>query len=291
MKRTDRPRTARRLQRGALTLLAALGIVGGLAACDPTKLATCTKDCIEMVYANANADTVTVVGKDGGLLAELTFYSDAARTQVAGYGRNWSYAQYAGMKITPTYQSHPVEKPTTIQLKPGMTYWYKATATGANNKQYQELGSFKTQQRTISFTITSLWVYDDSDITGSGELTFDARVGTGASRRVIQNLDWNSQAPAVNPKFTATVTGTMNKVTFQVRGSDDDCTWSTCTAPSNQWGAVGSNGDTQWSTASFTLDAPTSGQDGTWKATAPGDGIGTLGFIVEGTWSVRYGHI
>jgi hypothetical protein len=290
MKRTDRPRTARRIQRGALTLLAALGVVGGLAACDPTKLADCSKDCVEMVYANANGDTVTLVGKDGGLLADITLYRDAARTQVAGHAKSWSITQYPTMKVTPSYYSIPMENPPTTQLAPGTTYWYKAKASGLNNKAYTELGSFKTQQRTISFTITKLWVYDDSDLTGAGELTFDARVNSGASRRVIQNLNWNSEAPAVNPKFTATVTGTMNKVTFQVRGSDDDCTWSTCTVPANQWGAVGSNGDTQWSTATFVLDAPPSGKDGTWKATADGDGVGTLGFVVEGTWSVRYGH-
>ena len=278
----------RTLRSLVLGLGLALVVATGLTACQPGKLADCGKDCIEMVYANANGDQLTLVANGGEVTTEITLYANSARTIPVGYGQTWDFRQYPSMPITASYQGIPVENPKKVQLKPATTYYYKAKATGAGGSWRTETGSFKTMDRIVSFTINHVWVYDDSDFTGSGELTFDARINQGSSRRVVQDLDWASEAPAVDPKFTAKVSRTMNTVTLQVRGSDDDCDFSTCTVPAGAWDALGSNGDTQWSTVTVKVTVPPSGKDGTFETSTKVGGVGDLGFWVKGTWSVRY---
>lgn len=286
MKNTSTPR-ATPIRRALVALGLALLVVAGLTACDPNSPADCTKDCIDMVYANG--DTLVVAAK-GAVQAEVTLYSNAARTQVTGYGKSFQMLSYPSMAITKQYQALPLENPTKLQLSPATTYWYKAKAVGAQGKVYTELGSFKTQQRTITFTIDKIWVYDDSDFTGSGELTFDARVNNGSSYRVIVDKNWPSEKTHDGIAVTKTLTGSLNTVTLQLRGSDDDCTLSVCTVPANRWDPVGGNGDTQWSTASFTLVAPPDGRDGTFYTGTHEGGLGDLGFQVWGHWTVRYNY-
>ena len=284
MKQHRTPRPTRIL----LALGLALLVAAGLTACQPGVLADCSKDCIDFVAANENADQLMLAAHGGEVTTEITVYSNSSRTIPVGYGQTWDFRQYPTMPITAAYQGLPVENPKKVQLKPATTYWYKAKAVGAGGSWRWETGSFETKDRIVTFHITSLWVYDDSDFTGNGELTFDARVNGGSSRQVYRNLNMASEAPAVNPDFTAKVSKAPNQVTLQVRGWDDDCTFSTCTAPAGAWDAVGGNGDTQWSTATVNVTVPPSGKDGTWEASTKAGGVGDIGFWVKGTWSVRY---
>lgn len=286
MKRT-RTSTARPIRRGLAVLGLALTVAAGLTACDPNAPADCTKDCIQMVYASPNGDTITLAGT-GAVFPEITLYSDSARTKVVGYAKSFTLSQYPTMPVTTVYQALPIQNPTKVQLKPATTYYYKAKASGAGSKVWTEQGSFKTQQRLITFTIDKIWMYDDSDFTGAGEITVDARANGGATVRVVQDLNWPSEKTHDNLNKTLSVSGSMNKVDLQVRASDDDCTFSTCTVPAGQWGAVGGNGDTQWSTLTFTLNAPPTGMDGTFEKSTQAGGVGDLGFWVWGHWTVRY---
>ncbi|MEZ5139366.1 MAG: hypothetical protein R2702_10580 [Acidimicrobiales bacterium] len=284
---TNRIRT---LVRGGAAALALAVALVGFTACDPGAQADCTKDCLDFLATNDNADTMSIAHRGGAALTEATIYADAARTQVVGYVRNFEMVQYPTVPITKAYQALPLENPQKVQLKPATTYWYASKTSGAMSKVHTEVGSFKTKQRIVSFTITKVWLFYDSDAAGSGEITMEARINGGAARVVHKDLDWAAEEPAFDPKFTATVKGVMNANTFQVRAWDDDCTFSTCTAPAGASDKVGSNGDTQWSTLTFpvTVSAPNLQYGyGTFKGST-NNGITDIGFYIEGTWKVAY---
>ena len=98
---------------------------------------------------------------------------------------------------------------------------------------------------------------------------------------IHQNLNWASYN-VKDLNHTQTYTGLLPDVTIQVRGSDDDCTFSTCTAPAHRWDAVGSNGDTQWSTATTTVKVPGTGGSGSFIMGTPASGFGDVGFNDDG---------
>jgi hypothetical protein len=284
---TNRIRT---LVRGGAAALALAVALVGFTACDPNAAADCSKDCLEFVSVNDNADTLTIAHAGGGAFTEVTIYADAARTNVVGYGQNFQLLAYPTVPITKSFQGLPVQNPAKVQLKPATTYYYKARsqATGAST----QTGSFKTKQRTVTFAITEVWLFDDSDLSGSGEITMEARINGGAASVVRKDLDWASGEPLVDPKWSRSVSGVMNANTLQVRAWDDDCSFSTCTAPSSAWDAVGGNGDTQWATLTFpvTVTAP-NGQYGygTFEGSTK-TSLGQIGFYVKGTWQVQYTH-
>ena len=288
MKTNRTPRPFRRAL-GALTLAAMVGL--GVTACDPNAPADCSVDCVDIVYPNEGGDSINILGK-GAIFVEATIYGDAARTQVVGYARDFTLAMgHPTMPITKYYQGLPVTNPALVFLKPATTYWYKVRATGAGNSVYTELGSFKTKQRIITITWTTLNVFGDSDSTGPGELTFHMRAnGTNASK-VFGPSSINTGYYRTDLTATKVITGSGTQATVEVRGYDDDCEFSTCTLPDGTWGK-GSNGDLQWDTAKATITVPYSYGSGTWKATAGGSGsVGDLfdiGFSASGTWNVRY---
>ncbi len=284
---TNRTRIRTFLRGGAAAV--ALGVAAmGVTACQPNAPADCSKDCFDFAATNDNADTLSIAHAGGAAFTEITIYSDAARTQVAGYAQNFALLQYASVPITKSFQGLPVENPVKVQLKPATTYYYSAKST--SNAVHRENGQFKTKQRTVTFTITKVWLFYDSDATGSGEITMEARINGGTASLVHKDLDWAAEEPSFDPKWSRSVSGVMNANTLQVRAWDDDCTFSTCTAPANAWDKVGSNGDTQWSTVTVpvTVTAPNMQNGyGTWKAVT-NNGITDIGFHVEGTWKVVY---
>lgn len=285
---TNRIRT---LVRGGAAALAVAVALVGFTACDPNAATDCSKDCLDFVSTNDNGDSLLIAHVGGGAFSEVTIYRDAARTQVVGYGQNFSMLQYPTVPITKSFQGLPVENPVKAQLEPAKTYYYKAKSSSKGSST--QTGSFKTKQRTVTFAITNVWLYDDSDLSGSGEITMEARINGGTASVVRKDLDWASSEPMVDPKWSKSVSGVMNANTIQVRAWDDDCTFSTCTAPSGAWDKVGGNGDTQWATLTFpvTVSAP-NGQYGygTFKGNT-NSSIGQIGFYVEGTWQVQYAYV
>ena len=286
---TNRTRTVRRSV--AALLFAGLAIAG-MTACDPHQPADCTKDCLDVVAASPAGDTMSIYGT-GAITAEVTIYRDAARTQVVGYARTFAPTLYAqGLPITKAYQGLPLENPARVYLDPARTYYYKGKASGALNKVWNETGSFKTQQRTVTLKLTTINLFGDSDSTGAGEITFYMRAnGTNASKVLgpsSLSTGWYSDKLAV----TKVIKGGGVTNTVEVRGYDDDCEFSTCTLADGTWGK-GSNGDIQWDTAKATITVPYKYGTGTWTATAGKSGsVGDLldiGFTASGTWTVSYG--
>jgi hypothetical protein len=283
-------RRSRPVLRGLVLALVLAVVALGSTACDPTKIADCTKDCIEMVYASNGGDKLTVVANNGGITSEVTLYSNSARTTVVGHARNFDFRQYPTMPITKQYQGLPLENPTPVQLRGATTYYYKVKATGLNGSYRWETGSFKTMKRTVTLTTTRLYMWDDSDVTGAGELTFDMRANSGTSVRVWKGNDLVvGYDKTVNA--STTVYPQLPQVTIQVRAFDDDCTFETCTLSANEWSAKGDNGDVEWATGTATISLPNMGATGTWQVEAgAGGGVGDMAFRAYGTYSVTYGY-
>lgn len=284
-------RTARSIRR----VLGALSIAGlvafGVTACDPNAPADCSVDCVDIVYPSEGGDNVTIMGK-GAIFASGTIYSDAARTKVVGYVQDFTLQMsHPSLPITKSYQGLPVTNPARNYLTPNTQYWYTVRATGANSTVHVEHGSFKTKQRIVTITWTTLNVFGDSDTTGPGELTFHMRAnGTNASK-VFGPSSINTGYYRTDLTATKVIKGGGTSATVEVRGYDDDCVFSTCTLPDGTWGK-GSNADLQWDTGLATITVPYTLGSGTWSAKAGSAGsVGDLldiGFNVSGTWSVRY---
>lgn len=288
MKTNRTPRSIRQVL-GALTLAALVAV--GITACDPNAPADCSVDCVDILYASEGGDMLNILGK-GAIFAEATIYADAARTQVVGYARDFTLASgHPNLPITKSYQALPIDNPARVYLKPNTQYWYKVRATGAGSTPYIELGTFKTKQRIITITWTTLNVFGDSDTTGAGELTFHMRAnGTNASK-VLGPASIATGYYRTDLTATKVITGTGNTATVEVRGYDDDCVFSTCTLPDGTWGK-GSNADLQWDTAKATITVPNAYGSGTWTAQAGDAGsisdLLNIGFSASGTWNVRY---
>lgn len=283
-------RTSRsRLRRTAVATLAAAALVVGLAACEPPP-GDCAKDCITFVHPTEGGDRVSIATA-GAVRTEVTLYQDAARTQVAGYGRTHVATDYESVPVTAQYQGYFVPDPQRAQLKPATTYWYRARGTDPKGATWTETGSFKTRQRTVTVTIKTIEVADDSDSAGPGELTFHTRANGGPAQLLHQDLAWPSKK-VKTLNITRTYPGVMPAFTLQVRGYDDDCSFSTCVAPASAWHDVGGNGDTQWATATFQVTVPYqtgAGTTGSFLVTGgKTGGFGDLAFHVTGTWQVTY---
>lgn len=287
----DTTRPSRRLRRGLAALAVGALAAVGAAACQPAP-GDCSKDCIDFVLASQGGDRLSIA-TIGAVRTEVTIYSDPQRTTVAGYGRTHTPTGYASVPITAKYYGLPPEAPALAQLKPATTYWYTARGTDGGARTWTQLGTFRTQQRTITVSLSSIEVFDDSDLSGAGELTFQVRANGGAASQVIGYSSWAS-GPPKPVSITKAYPGVLPTFTFQIRGVDDDCLTTTCTAPASAWEAKGGNGDTQWATATLQLTVPNqegAGTTGSFLVTGgKGGGIGDLGFHVTGSWKVTYSH-
>ncbi|MCU1498230.1 MAG: hypothetical protein JWM47_2183, partial [Acidimicrobiales bacterium] len=157
--RRARSRVPSRPLRGALA--AALVLCAGVAsACEPAN--GCAVDCVATVVVNP-ASTNTRIDTTVKTKVGYTVYSDAHRTVPV-----------------PTRADATLATVHTLghdALTPNRTYWYRVRATDERAHAFTQVGSFDTQQRTVTVTVTSITLIDDSDGAGTGELTFGLKVG------------------------------------------------------------------------------------------------------------------
>lgn len=276
MKRTHTSTAPRPIRRIVAALLLA-GVLMGLAtACEPPG---CTKDCVTSVTFSPGTDKYTVVLTDKAKV-NVTLYNDSARTQPVA------------SKSSNTFLTNHVI--TNGAVSPNRTYWYAVTATDEAGKVYKELGSFKAQKRTLTVKITKITLTDDSDSTGTGELTFGMKVdmaGYGAKDfgNVYTNGDFGSGASKDVSIARTVPDNAPNFFTVYVEGQDDDCEGigSLCVGGlAYSYDAGGSNDDWDWATASKGVTGlPGTNGSGTWSATTSSY---ALKFTVSGTWTVTY---
>lgn len=267
---TTRPvrRSVRRLRRTAGALLAAAVVTVGATACEPTG---CQLDCISGLSVNPGATTAKVTTTVGtNVMVQL--YSDANLTKLVG-----------AMSSTTGATTHTV---STGQLASATTYWWKVTATDANNVSRVETGSFKTFRREVAVTIKRIRVIDDSDTFGDGELEFDLKVNNDVFTNVYVNADMATGTDLTNLSITRTATNTLAGLTIKVQGLDDDCDAGLCQGGTYPSFDSGTNSDADWATATFgPTTLPASDGTGTWSAKTTGY---PLKFEVSGTWKVTY---
>lgn len=260
--------TPRRLRRAAAALLAAAVVTVGATACEPTG---CQLDCISGVSMNPGATTAKVTTTVGTKVT-LQIFSDAAMTKLVG-----------AMSSSTGATTHTV---STGQLGSATTYWWKVSATDANNVVRVETGSFKTFRREVALTIKRIHLIDDSDYLGDGEVDFDLKVNDDVFTDVYVNNDMPTGTDLTNLSITRTATNTQAGLTVKIQGSDDDCDAGLCTGGSYPSFTSGTNSDADWATATFgPTTLPAADGTGNWSAKTTGYPIK---FVVSGTWTVTY---
>jgi len=248
-----------------------LALVGLATACQPPG---CQQDCVTSVSVNPGATQTRLVFTVKAKVS-LTIYSDSARTTPV-------VAKSIGVPL----MAHTVHHSA---LKPHQTYWYTATATDEAGKAFKELGSFKTQRRTVTVRITRIKLIDDSDSVGTGELRFGLRAGSKDFSQVYADGDMASGTDQTGLQITKAIVDTApSSMVFSVEGQDDDCEGigSLCGGGTAFGYTSGSSDDMDWATAStVTLAMTPANGSGSWSASTTGY---ALKFEVSGTWSVAY---
>jgi hypothetical protein len=256
----------RRLRRAAAALLAAAVVTVGATACEPTG---CQLDCISSVALNPGATTAKVTTTVGTNVM-LQVFSDSAMTKLVG-----------AVSSSTGATTHSV---STGQLASATTYWWKVTATDANDVTRVETGSVKTFRREVAVTIKRIRLIDDSDSFGDGEVDFDLKVNADVFTDVYVNDDMATGTDLTNLSITRTATNTPAGLTIKVQGNDDDCDAGLCTGGSYPSFNSGTNSDADWATATFgPTTLPASDGTGTWSAKTTGY---AFKFEVSGTWKV-----
>lgn len=262
------PRRARRLRNAAASIAAAAVLTLGATACEPTG---CQLDCIGTVSTDLGATKVKVpTTVPTKLYFEL--FSDSAMTK--------SVAKVSAANLVTQHSL------ALGQLKSATTYWWRATATDANNVQRVETGSFKTFRREIAVTITRIKLTDDSDYFGDAEATFHLKINDDVFPGVYSNADMPTGTDIKNLTITRTATNTGNPLTIKVEGIDDDTEGSLDTGGTYPGFGNGSNSNYDWATASFgPTTLPANDGSGSWSAKTTNQNIK---FEVYGTWKVTY---
>jgi hypothetical protein len=210
----------------------------GATACEPTG---CQLDCISGVSVNPGATTAKVTTTVGTKVT-LHIFSDAAMTKLVG-----------AMSSSTGATTHTV---STGQLGSATTYWWKVSATDANNVVRVETGSFKTFRREVALTIKRIHLIDDSDYLGDGEVDFDLKVNDDVFTDVYVNNDMPTGTDLTNLSITRTAANTPAGLTVKIQGSDDDCDAGLCTGGSYPSFTSGTNSDADWGHRHLRPDHP-----------------------------------
>lgn len=247
----------------------------------------CNVNCITLIGISPDAATMSVyttVGTD--VLVE--FYADRLFTVPVAVAFDYPKVTTAHTMPIRAWSSSPLlSAPAKKPLAAATGFFIKVRATDAFGNTYTGTFNRTTFQRRLTVTIDKILVELDGDIAGAGELLFDMRVNSRPgvpllSRRAV------SEPATLSGLGTKTFLAMDPRFVLQFRGQDDDCEFSTCFAPANNWGS-GSNSDVEWTTASTAEIVPSYvGQSsGGFSARGTAPGV-DLTFTVTGTWKYEW---
>ena len=201
-------RRGRHRRRVMLAALPALGLLGAASVAGPASAGTpgCGVDCVGSVAVARNM-TNTYLWYPSSVPTKSTLtlkYMGGATL------RTFTESTFS---TSHSYDTGPI-------MKQGAWYQYLISATDASGRTWNESGSFRALERTVTVTFNKVHITDDSD-TGAGEISAWGRVNGKAEVKL-----WNEQSITAVKSVTANKSVTIKQapagLTWEVWARDND---------------------------------------------------------------------
>ena len=268
METTTAPtRTLRRIRNAGTMLLVVVFLTIAASACQP---AGCGTNCVKSLTMNPGANQV-VVTTTVATFVHVDIYADGDLTNLVATKSD------PGIGTTHTI--------AMAQLSPATVYYWRVTASDANNLTHSTVGTLKTDARQVTVHLDRIKMTNDSDDLGDGEMSFHLSITGQNFWNVYTNEDFATGQDLKNLGIVETMTSSPSTLGIRVMAVDDDCEAQLCVNGLPNGFDNGSNADNDWSTATFgPIALPSQNGSGSWTASVNN----VVGFQAWGTYDVTY---
>lgn len=210
---------------------------------------------------------LTLTPRSDGLT--VGFYTNVpTRTivQVAEAGAAWTPANIVRSVTDNRFQHRHVVSVGGLQSK--RAYQVRVFAVTTTNRYHSRIQSFSTLGRTLEVHVDQIWVLDDSDSMGAGEIT--AHIRLNDHTRMYYYFDHSvSSGGILMANWSRTQTGVGPESLLKVQLIDDDAECSLAVPCDGlgsdhlhpNWG-TGTNDFADWGTATLKIDSGTGAPTG-----------------------------